>query len=311
MPPRSHPESDGDSVRRPRPSSKPTTVTPDLLRNWPLPSPEGGKEARGRTLIIGGSRQTPGAVLLAAEAALRSGAGKLQVATAAGVATQVAVALPEALVQGLPETENGALDPAGVEELADLARDASAVLVGPGMTDVKQCARFVAALLPHLEGPLVLDALALARLTDDVTCLHGLKAQAVLTPNPGELAKTLGIDPDEVDDDPQQAVRRLAAESKATVALGGATSWVASPDGSLWCDLGGSAGLGVSGSGDVRAGILAGLLARGADADQAAVWSTHLHGRAGERLAAAVGKVGFLARELPPEVPRVLAEIEI
>lgn len=295
----------------PERGSEPVTVTPELLRSWPLPSPEGGKEARGRTLIIGGSKQTPGAVLLAAEAALRSGAGKLQVATAAAVAAHVAVALPEALVQWLPETPSGALDPAGVEDLTDLVRDASAVLVGPGMTDAEECDRFVAALLPHVEGPLALDALALARLTGDLTCLHGLKAPVVLTPNPGELAKTLGIDSAEVDQDPQRAVLELAAKTKATVALGGATSWVATPEGSLWCDHAGSAGLGVSGAGDVRAGILAGLLARGADTDQAAVWSAHVHGRAGERLAAAVGKVGFLARELPPEVPRVLREIEL
>lgn len=293
---------------RPEP---PVTVTPDLLRSWPLPAPEGGKEARGRTLIIGGSAQTPGAVLLAAEAALRSGAGKLQVAIAATVATHVAVALPEALVQGLPETDSGALHSRGVGELADLVRDASAVLVGPGMADAGGSARFVEVLLSEVEGPVVLDALALARVTEDLTCLHHLGAPAVLTPNPDELAKTLGIDAEEVNDDPARAVRALARETKAVVALGGATSWVATPDGSLWCDHSGSTGLGVSGSGDVRAGILAGLLARGAAADQAAVWSVHLHGRAGERLAAAVGKVGYLARELPPEVPRVLAEIEL
>ena len=293
---------------RPEP---PVTVTPDLLRNWPLPAPEGGKESRGRTLIIGGSAQTPGAILLAAEAALRSGAGKLQVATAAGVASHVAVALPEALVQGLPESESGALHPRGVEELAELVRDASAVLVGPGMADAAGSARFVAALLPEVEGPVVLDALALARITEDPTCLHQVGARAVLTPNPDELAKMLGIEPDEVGADPAGAVRALADETKAVVALGGATSWVAAPDGSWWCDHSGSTGLGVSGSGDVRAGIVAGLLARGAAADQAAVWSAHLHGRAGERLAAAVGKVGYLARELPPEVPRALAEIEL
>lgn len=95
----------------------PIVITPDLLRDWPLPDPSGGKEARGRTLIIGGSAQTPGAILLAAEAALRSGAGKLQVATAASVAAHVAVALPEALVHALPETSSGGLDAGGVREL--------------------------------------------------------------------------------------------------------------------------------------------------------------------------------------------------
>lgn len=313
MPPPSRPEhsrerdADMDSQR----VAEPVIVTPDLLRSWRLPDPGGGKEARGRTLIIGGSPQTPGAVLLAAEAALRSGAGKLQVATAATVAPHVAVALPEALVVALPETPSGALDPEGADELQDLLADASAVLVGPGMTGATESSAFVEALLPHLGGPVVLDALALARVTDDVTCLHQLGGRAILTPNPRELAKTLQIDADEVAEDPQRCARQLARLTKATVALGGATSWVASPTGSVWCDTGGSVGLGVSGSGDVRAGILSGLSARGADADQAAVWSTHLHARAGERLAASVGMVGFLARELPAEVPRVLAEIAL
>jgi hydroxyethylthiazole kinase-like uncharacterized protein yjeF len=289
----------------------PTVVTPRLLRDWPLPEPEGGKEARGRTLVVGGSAATPGAVLLAAEAALRSGAGKLQVCTAASVATQVAVALPEALVRPLPETAAGALSPDGADVVLELARDASVVLLGPGMTDVRACAALVGRVLQGLDGPVVLDALALARVTEDVTCLHHLAGRAVLTPNPVELAETLGVEESAVDREPAELTARLAAQSKATVALGGTTTWVAAPGGPLWCDHSGGAGLGVSGSGDVRAGIVAGLVARGGQVDQAAVWAAYLHGRAGERLAAAVGKLGFLARELPAEVPRVIAEIEL
>ncbi|WP_345711231.1 NAD(P)H-hydrate dehydratase, partial [Kineococcus glutinatus] len=97
----------------------------------------------------------------------------------------------------------------------------------------------------------------------------------------------------------------------ATVAAGGGESWVAAPDGRLWLDASGGAGLGVSGSGDVLAGLVAGLCARGAAPEQAAVWASALHGRAGERLASSVGRLGFLARELPAQVPRVLAEIEV
>jgi ADP-dependent NAD(P)H-hydrate dehydratase len=285
-------------------------VTPTMLREWSLPEPGGGKEQRGRTLIVGGSAQTPGAVLLAAEAALRSGAGKLQVAAARSVATMLALALPEALVQGLPETSSGAIRATAADELVELAQDASSVLVGPGMTDVEECAAFVERLVGHLEGPLVLDALALAHITNDRTALHHLDGRAVLTPNPGELAKTLGIDPDALDKDPRDAARRLASDSRATVSLGGTMSWIAAPDGRVWRDETGGSGLGVSGSGDVLAGIVAGLLARGAEPEQAAVWATHLHGRAGERLAASVGRLGFLARELPPEVPRVLMEVD-
>jgi ADP-dependent NAD(P)H-hydrate dehydratase len=286
-------------------------VTPQLLRSWQLPTPTGGKESRGRILIVGGSSEVPGAVLLAAEAAMRAGAGKLQVATAGSVASVLSVALPEALVRGLDETSGGALAVDGVERVRALAEGASAVLVGPGMTDVEEAQHFVDRLLPHLECPVVLDALGIASVTADPRCLRRMEGRAVLTPNPSELALTLHRDQDEVDDDLAGAALELAEKVQATVAVGGVVSWVASPSGLLWRDESGGAGLGVSGSGDVRAGVTAGLLARGADPDQAAVWAAHLHGRAGERLAAAVGGLGFLARELPAEIPRVLAEIEI
>jgi ADP-dependent NAD(P)H-hydrate dehydratase len=296
-------------MSRPQPDS--TLITPQVLRRWRLPEPTGGKESRGSILVIGGSTETVGAVTLAAEAALRSGAGKLQVVVPSKVAPHVSIALPEALVRGVPSTEEGAIRATSAELIADLAQSASAVLIGPGLADVDEARGLVEALLPGLEGPVALDALALAAVTADPGCLHHLEGRAVLTPNPTELAISLHIDPDELEDDPAGAARRLAEQTHATVGLGGATSWVASSDGRLWEDESGGAGLGVSGSGDVRAGVVAGLLARGAEPDQAAVWASYLHGRAGERLAATVGRLGFLARELPPEIPRVLAEVDL
>jgi ADP-dependent NAD(P)H-hydrate dehydratase len=158
-------------------------------------------------------------------------------------------------------------------------------------------------------GPVALDALALASVTADDTCLHHMEGRAVLTPNPLELAITLGVDQERVDEDPAGATADLAGRARATVGLGGVTSWIAAPDDRLWRDDSGAAGLGVSGSGDVRAGITGGLLARGAEPAQAAVWAAYLHGRCGERLSSSVGRLGFLARELPAEIPRAYAEI--
>jgi hydroxyethylthiazole kinase-like uncharacterized protein yjeF len=294
----------------PRPPES-TLVSPQVLRGWRLPEPTGGKEARGSILVIGGSTETLGAVLLAAEAALRSGAGKLQVAVPRSVAGLAALALPEALVRALPETAGGAIRADAADDVLELAERASAVLFGPGMVDTDETAGLGARLLPKLSARLVLDALGLACVTADSTCLHHLGTGVVLTPNPKELALSLHVDLDEVDDDPAGTALRLADQAQATVGLGGATSWIAAPDGQLWRDESGGAGLGVSGSGDVRAGVVAGLLARGAQPEQAAVWAAHLHGRAGERLAASVGRLGFLARELPLEIPRVLAEIDL
>jgi ADP-dependent NAD(P)H-hydrate dehydratase len=296
-------------MSRPRPEA--TLITPQVLRGWRLPEPTGGKESRGSILVIGGSTETLGAVTLAAEAALRSGAGKLQVVVPSKVAPHVSIALPEALVRGVPSTEAGAIRASAAELVLDLAGKASAVLIGPGMADEEETRGLVEGLLPHLECPVALDALGLAAVTADPGCLHRLGGRVVLTPNPTELAIALHVEPDELEADPAGAAGRLAEDAQATVGLGGATSWVAAQDGRLWQDQSGGAGLGVSGSGDVRAGVVAGLLARGAEPEQAAVWASHLHGRAGERLAARVGRLGFLARELPPEIPRVLAEVDL
>jgi hydroxyethylthiazole kinase-like uncharacterized protein yjeF len=296
-------------MSRPQPDA--TLVTPQVLRGWRLPEPTGGKESRGSILVIGGSTETLGAVTLAAEAALRSGAGKLQVVVPSKVAPHVSIALPEALVRGVPSTEEGAIRASSAELVLDLVAKASAVLIGPGMADEEETRGLVEALLPHLDCAVVLDALGLAAVTADPECLHRLGGRVVLTPNPTELAIALHVAPDDLDADPAGAAAGLAADAQATVGLGGATSWVAAPDGRLWQDQSGGAGLGVSGSGDVRAGVTAGLLARGAEPEQAAVWASHLHGRAGERLAARVGRLGFLARELPPEIPRVLAEVDL
>lgn len=285
------------------------TVTPALLREWELPSAGGGKESRGRTLVVGGSAETPGGVLLAAEAALRCGAGKLQIATAESVAVAVAAAVPEAMVRALPEAASGAVSGDGGSRVASLAADAHCVLVGPGLTEADESARLARSLVDAARCPVVLDALALAAVTEEPELLRELGGRAVLTPNPQELALCLHEDPQDVAQALDAAARRLADRTGAVVAVGGPTSFVADPAGRLWCDDSGSSGLGVSGSGDVRAGLVAGLLARGAEPAQAAVWGGYLHARAGERLAGQSGPLGFLAREIAAQVPAVLVEL--
>ncbi|MGN6089304.1 MAG: NAD(P)H-hydrate dehydratase [Actinomycetales bacterium] len=291
---------------------QPTVVTSAVLRRWRLPAAGVGKEARGRVLAVGGSRTTPGAVALAAEAALRAGAGKLQIAVAESAAPVLAVTCPEAMVLGLPEDEDGVIATESAALVTELATQASAVLIGPGMSDAQRTAAFVDRLVPQVGGALVLDAIALAWVTDDVARPGRLQHPTILTPNLAELARTCGRE--ELGDDDHDAVlssaTNLAAASGAVVSAGGSRSTTVSPDGRIWVDETGGTGLGVSGSGDVLAGVVAGLVARGADPAQAAVWGSHLHGRAGDRLAAAVGPLGYLARELVPEIPRVLVELE-
>ncbi|MHA6525661.1 NAD(P)H-hydrate dehydratase [Tessaracoccus sp. G1721] len=283
-------------------------VTAAVLRDWPLPTSAGDKDSRGRALIVGGSVPNPGGVLLSARAAMRAGAGKTQLVVPEAVAVALAVAMPESLVRGARSTREGDLTADAAAAVDDYADGADATLLGPGMLDVASAVEVVGAVAPLLSGPVVLDALALAWLTEDLTRGHRFDS-LVLSPNLSELALTLGEDEEEVAGDPASAVLRLARATGAVVSSGSTSTFISTPDGRLWRSDEGNAGLGVAGSGDVKAGITVGLCARGAEPAQAAVWAAHLHGAIGGRLASRFGPTGYLAGELPAEIPQALLEI--
>ena len=270
-----------------------TLLTAARLRAWPLPDPEAakGKEARGRVLVVGGSSQIPGACLLAGIPALRAGAGKLQVATVREAAVPLGLALPEARVMGMPADANGELRAAGREVLQAASR-ADALLIGPGMRDDPPRIRLAVRIARACRAPTVFDAGALA------SCRDCGDAPSIITPHHGEMAALLGVEADEIDAHALPLARAFARDTGAVVVLKASTTLIVSPDGEAWRHTGGSVGLGTSGSGDVLAGLIAGLVARGAEPLRAAAWGVWLHGRAGARLARSHGTVGFLAREI-------------
>jgi ADP-dependent NAD(P)H-hydrate dehydratase len=282
-------------------------VTAGRLREWPLPEPGDDKEQRGRVLVVGGTASTPGAVRLAGESALRAGAGKLKLATVASTATQLGVAVPEAGVVGLAETDEGDIAESAAEVIAEEADSVDAVLIGSGCMNVEATVRLLELVLRDLRTPVVLDGLASAYLTEHPAGMSGHDAGAVLTVNVSELAHVAGVEEDEVADDALSATEKVAARCGLAVLCGGTDKHVVAPDGRAWKIAADSPGLGVSGSGDVQAGIVAGLLARGAAPEQSAVWGGFVHAAVGERLTERVGTIGYLARELPPVVPGVLA----
>jgi hydroxyethylthiazole kinase-like uncharacterized protein yjeF len=278
----------------------------------PLPFPDegGSKEERGRVLVVGGGRETPGALVLAGVAALRVGAGKLQIATGETSAPIVAASIPEARVFALPETRGGKLSKNACAKLEEHLGKAGCVCVGPGMIEGASVARLVAAVLRLCENvPVVLDAGAIACLSEGAELLHALGGGAVVTPNADELAGVYGVGESEITKAQHEWATRAARELKAVVALKGRETFVASPSGETFVNRAGGVGLATSGSGDVLAGIIAGLFARGADPLRAAAWGVHVHAIAGERLATRVGPLGFLARELLDEIPVVLSEL--
>lgn len=290
-----------------RPDADTRVVTAALLRDWPVPRVQGGKDAKGRLLIVGGSESTPGAVLLAAEAALRVGAGKVQVATTAATSAHLATALPECLVVGLPATA-GNIAPAAADRLVEMASGVDAVLLGPGLVDPDAATALLEGVVPHLDLPVVVDALGTAYLTAHRDGMRHVANGSVVTPNLAELAELTGRDADSVGRDVLGAARALSRASGLAVLSGTDVSYVVESEGAWLCPAG-PPGAAVAGSGDVKAGLVAGLSACGCTSAQAAVWGAFVHARVAEMLVASVGPVGFLAREMPALVPRALVEV--
>ena len=255
--------------------SRPVELTPDVLATLAPPEPEhdATKHDRGTVVVVGGSLETPGAILLAGIAALRAGAGRLRLVTDPSCTAALAIAVPEARVTTFEQ---------------DL--DGDAVLVGPGMPDDDE----IVDRATSGGVPVVLDAGALAVAARHPGWIRRLGGRALLIPNPSEL-ELLGAK------DAPSAAKKFGA----TVAVRGAETWIATSDGDVYVDRRGTPGLATSGSGDVAAGLAAGFLTRGATPAGAAAWMAAAHGRAGERL----GGSGFLARELLDELRAAIADL--
>jgi hydroxyethylthiazole kinase-like uncharacterized protein yjeF len=274
-------------------------ITRALLRSWPLPVPggDGDKSERGRLLMVAGSAEIPGAAILAADAALRAGAGKVCIATDRAVAAGIAVAVPEARVVA-----------AAGKALADEADRFDALLLGPGIANTGARLRAFMQALAGRISPVVADAGALDLFAQHRRARRASETRLILTPHLGEMAHLLQRDKAFVESRAADIASEFAAAHGAVVALKGPTTFVADPDGGLWVHDKGNIGLAISGSGDVLAGIVAALVARGASCAQATVWGVALHAQAGRRLVAEHGALGGLARELPAYIPDAMRE---
>jgi ADP-dependent NAD(P)H-hydrate dehydratase len=279
-------------------------ITPALLRQWPLPAVKESKYGRGQVLVVGGAARTPGAALLAGLAVLRVGAGHLTLGVAESAAIPIAVTMPESGVVGLSQNALGSVQGSDLEALADTIGDVDVVVVGPGLDDADETATLLRELVPLLGGKtqLVLDAYALGALAEVPELSRATNGRLILTPNKEEAEHLLGREVTSLGEN----VAEIAERYDCVVSCKGQ---IADRAGKRWQISSGQEGLATSGSGDVLAGAIAGLVARGATLPQAACWGTHLHAAAGDRLASRVGLVGFLARELLDELPLILVEL--
>ena len=271
------------------------------------------KGSFGKVLIIAGSINYVGAAYLACMGAARSGAGLVTLATPKSLIPILAAKLTETTYIPLPE-KNGAISPGAVSVIRERLKEYKAVLMGCGIGQQKQTVNFVKSMLDILrqsnERTLIFDADALNILSLMPDWWQKLPGDAILTPHPGEMGKLCGISIEEVQRKRLETARQSAQHWHKVVVLKGAYSIIASPDGQTRINDLAYQGLASAGTGDVLAGIIAGLAAQGVSDFDAAVCGVYLHGEAGLKAGHVMGDVGMLAGDLIPVLPKVISEIK-
>jgi len=283
---------------------------PDLVKAMlPVRPPTGHKGTFGRVLVVAGSVGMSGAAILCAAGALRAGAGLVTVACPGPVAAAVASSLPEALTLPLPERE-GRLTRRALSRLLPATERADVLAIGPGLSRAPAVGSLVLRLLRETPGPIVLDADALFALRGRLDRLVPLAGRAVLTPHPGEFSRLVDRPAGAIDTDRLEVAPAFARTHHVTVLLKGRPTAIGTPDGRVFLNPTGNAGLATGGSGDVLTGIIAGLLAGGASPEHAAVLGAYLHGAAADHLARHVSERSILPSDLLAALPRVLRQSE-
>jgi hydroxyethylthiazole kinase-like uncharacterized protein yjeF len=283
-------------------------MTPELARGLlPARSQYSHKGSFGKVLIIAGSANYIGASYLACAAAYRAGAGLVTLATPASLAPVVASKLAEATYMPLPEAAPGILSPDATIDTDGY----NAVLAGPGLGQGDAAAGLVRGLLKTGSGaPLVLDADALNIASTDPEEWFDTGSDFIITPHPGEMSRLSGVPVDEINEKRISLTAETAARWKKTVVLKGPFTVTAAPDGRCRVSPFANAGLASAGTGDVLAGVIAGLLGQGLPLFDAAALGVYLHGRAGERVRHGMGDAGMTASDLLPELPQSIKELK-
>jgi len=267
----------------------------------------------GHLLVVGGSRGMGGAPAMAGRAALRMGAGLVTIAAPGSVQPQIAARMDECMTLPLPE-EDGMLGDGAVQALAEIAGRCDAACVGPGAGRGRTAQQVLARFFQALDRPLVIDADGLNALACHLASLDSRRAPTVLTPHPGECARLLGCDSDRIQADRMAAAREAAQRFRCVVVLKGARTLVADGRPGHAAEVGinttGNPGMATGGTGDVLAGMIGALLARGIDAYEAACAGVYVHGRAGDIAAERLGQSSLVAGDVIEAVPAALREIE-
>jgi hydroxyethylthiazole kinase-like uncharacterized protein yjeF len=274
-------------------------ITPEIIKGLiPLRRSESHKGTYGRVLVIGGSPGMSGAAAMAAEAALKAGAGLVTLGVPAGLNNIMEVKLTEVMIKPLPQTDNVCIGMEALPVVRSMMEGMDVLALGPGLSTDEGTKEFVLSLVSQMYKPVVIDADALNILASSPDILSTCQAPLVLTPHPGEMARLLGTTIDQVQENRIETAVKAARAWNKVVVLKGARTVIAGPDGAVYINVTGNPGMATGGSGDVLTGIIAGLIGQGMIPLEAAVAGVYFHGLAGDMAAAEKGMMSLVAGDI-------------
>jgi NAD(P)H-hydrate epimerase len=269
----------------------------------PVRKPDSHKGTYGHVLVIAGSRGKTGAAILASRACMRAGAGLTTLAAPLSLSNIFAGAMLEVMTEPLGETTDEEIECLTDDEWRALLERKTVALFGPGIGVTDSTRSNLRWLLRHLDIPWVIDADGLNNLALDIDRLRNARTAPILTPHPGEMARLIGKDARELNQDRIGVARAFATEHRCYVVLKGARTVLATPAGKISINPTGNPGMASGGMGDVLAGILAALLGQGLSPEAAMKLGVYLHGSVADRISAEQGMLGMIASDIIDGLP--------
>lgn len=275
--------------------------------NDPLPlpprDPAGHKGDFGEALFVAGAANYYGAPYFSSLAFMKAGGGYGRLATPARVAPQIALRAGEIVYLPQAETGAGALAHANLDGLLKVIDKMDFVVAGPGTSLDEETQTLIRDLAQRCDKPLLLDGDGLTAVSRDLGVVRGRSAPTILTPHTGEMARLTGMPPAEIEQDRMAVLRRTTRDLNAIIVLKGAHSLIGYPDGRIFVNLSGNAGMATAGSGDVLTGTIAAMAGLGLPVEDAARQGVFVHGLAGDLAAARQGQDGMTAQDILEALP--------
>ncbi len=269
------------------------------------------KGSFGHLLVISGSRNMLGAPVLAAEAALRSGAGLVTVAFPEGGYIPLATKLTEALLMPLPENENGTLSSSAASKLIPIPDKFDGIVIGPGMGVNSDTEAVLKAVLENSKVPVIIDADGINIIAKNIDILKSAKCNIVLTPHPKEMSRLVGLPTEIIQSDRVSTARKLSEEKGVYLVLKGSNTVVTEPDSKrTYVNASGNNGLAKGGSGDVLAGLIGGFAVQDFSLINAVTAAVYIHGHTADIVAENLSKTGMLPSDVIRELPKTLGAFE-